>query len=86
MNNLKYNTSNYVPRLSIDITEEQSKGLSVLEFGMRKQIFHLIIDDLLKLFEKHSPVLIIGAMLEKSIGVKEICKLKLKEKSNGDNK
>jgi len=69
----------YVPRLSIDITEEQAKGLSVLEFGMRKQVFHLIIDDLLALFAKHSPGIVIGALLAKSIGVKEICKLKLKE-------
>ena len=70
----------YTPRLSIDITEEQNHALGVLDWGMKKQIFHLIIDDLISLFNKHSPGIVIGALLERSIGVKEICRLKLKEK------
>ncbi len=68
------------PRLTIDITETQSRGLSRhLEHGMRKILFGLIVDDLLRLFDKHGASMVIGAMVERAISLKEICKLELKE-------
>ena len=65
-------------RLSIDITHEQKTKLDmVLDHGMRKIVFHLIINDLLELCETHGSGLVIGALVQKSIGVKELCKLKV---------
>ena len=66
------------PRLTIDITETQSKGLSRhLEHGMRKILFGLIVDDLLRLFDEFGASMVIGAMVERAISLKEICKLDL---------
>lgn len=77
---------NYSPRLSIDITEEQRKGLDkFLEFGMRKVIFHLLIDSFIESCEKYGHSIIIGALVERSIGIKELAKLKL-EARNGNDK
>jgi len=70
----------YTKRLSVDISEEQSLGLDrYLEHGMKKQIFHLLIDNLLELFEKHGAAIVIGALMTKVIGVKEVAKLNLEE-------
>ncbi len=66
------------PRLTIDITESQARGLSKhLEHGMRKILFGLVVDDLLRLFDKHGASMVIGAMVERAISLKEICKLDL---------
>ena len=69
------------PRLSVDITEEQSQGLlRYLDHGMRKAIFGVLIDDLLELFEKHGAGPVIGLLIERSITLKDVCRLKkLKE-------
>lgn len=65
------------PRLSVDITEEQNQKLvQYLDHGMRKAIFGVIIDDLLSLFEKHGAGPILGLLIERSITLKEVCKLK----------
>jgi len=64
-------------RLTVDITNEQAKGLNKhLEYGMRRILFHVIIDDLLDLFDKYGAGVIIGALMSKAISLKEICKLK----------
>jgi len=70
----------YKQRLTIDITDKQAKGLSKhLEHGMRKLLFHAIIDDLLRLFDKHGSDRTIGALVSRAISLKDICKLNVKE-------
>ncbi len=72
--------TNYQPRLTVDITEDQAKGLRKhLPHGWRVVLFGLIIDNLLELFDKYGVPVVLGSMTEKAIGLKEICKLKLEE-------
>jgi len=68
--------SEYRPRLSVDITEEQRRKLDrYLDYGMRKMLFGVVIDDLLELFEKHGVGPILGLFVERSISLREVCKL-----------
>uniref|UniRef100_A0A6M3JG36 Uncharacterized protein n=1 Tax=viral metagenome TaxID=1070528 RepID=A0A6M3JG36_9ZZZZ len=68
--------SEYRPRLSVDITEEQRRKLDrYLDYGMRKMLFGVVIDDLLHLFEEHGVGPILGLFVERSISLREICKL-----------
>ena len=68
-----------MPRLTVDITDHQYEILMPLEWGHRKLLFGLVIDSLEDLFKKYGSDIIIGAMVTKSISIKNICKLKLKE-------
>jgi hypothetical protein len=76
---------NNIHKFSIEITDKQFYGLQIIEFGMKKIIFQLLIDDLLELFAKHSPGKVMGAIVSRSIGLKEICKLSLEEAKNVNN-
>lgn len=68
------------PRLSVDITENQSQKLSkYLDFGMKKVVFGVIVDDLIYLIEKYGAGKVLGLLLERSITLKEISKINLKE-------
>lgn len=70
-----------MPRLTVEITERQQFGLRKhLEHGMQKVLFGLIIDDLLRLFDKHGPGTVIGAMVSRAISLKEICQLETKDR------
>jgi len=70
----------YKQRLTIDITDEQAKGLSKhLEHGMRRLLFHAIIDDTLRLFDRHGSDKVIGALVSRAISLKDICKLDIEE-------
>ena len=72
--------SEYRPRLSIDISEAQASGLNKhLDYGMKKMVFGVIIDDLLRLFDKHGAGQIIGLFVERSISLKETSQLHTKE-------
>lgn len=67
------------PRLSVDITDEQDQKLTqYLDYGMKKAIFGVLVDDLLALIEKHGAGPILGFLLERSITLREVCKIKLK--------
>ncbi|RLC32198.1 MAG: hypothetical protein DRH37_01200 [Deltaproteobacteria bacterium] len=62
-----------MPRLSIDISEEKSRAIDkILKHGMRVVIFNLLIDDLLKNCKEHGAGKIIGALVERDIGIKEL--------------
>ena len=72
-----------MPRLTVDITREQQHGLRKhLEFGMQKVLFSLIIDDLLRLFDKHGPGTVIGAMVSRAISLKDISQLEINDGYN----
>ena len=70
----------YRPRLNVEITQAQSDGLRKhLEFGMQKLLIGVILDDLLKIFDKYGVDKVIGALVEKAISLKDVCKLELKD-------
>ena len=72
--------TDYRPRLSIDIREDQARELTKhLDHGMRKVLFGVVIDDLLRLFKKHGSAKIIGLLVERSISLREVCELRLEE-------
>lgn len=66
------------PRLSVDITQEQDEKLSrYLDHGMRKQVFGVLVEDLIRLIEAHGESKILGLLITRSIGIKELSKLDL---------
>ncbi len=70
----------YKPKLSVEITKEQHLGLQRhLEFGMQKLLIGVILDDLLELFNKYGADKVIGALVEKAISLKDVCKLEVKD-------
>lgn len=70
------------PRLSIEINEEQFNKLQrLIPWGVKNQIFKVIIDDLIKALEKDSQ-LVIGAFLSRRLGLTDILS-KGKEKNGG---
>ena len=66
-----------MPRLNVEITDMQKVALDrILEHGMRKPVFQLIIDDLIDLCETYGAGVVIGALVTKRISLKNICNLK----------
>jgi len=74
----------YVPRLSIDLTQEQHDQLNkiICQHGLKKLVFTCIIDDFISLCNKHGAGEIIGALTSKVIGINEICNLVMKDKND----
>jgi len=79
--NVDYNLVDYKPRLTVELTEEHKKKLDHYfgEHGRKKEIIFVIFDDLFRLVEKHGVDKVVGALVERAISLKEICKLELKE-------
>ena len=71
---------NYRPRLSIVLTDKQHKALQrLIPWGVQKQLFSIIVDDVIRLMERHGQVFI-AAALSKAIKMEEYSSLKLEEK------
>lgn len=65
----------YRPRLSEEITAEQADALrELIPWGMRKQIFSVLVDDLIRILRDGGDqrMEVLGLILDKSIGVKDI--------------
>lgn len=70
--------SEYKPRLTVDITEEQKRKLSMhLEHGMQKPLFHFIINELIRYFDEYGAHRVIGALIGRHIELKDVLKLDL---------
>jgi hypothetical protein len=55
--------SDWRPRLSIDITAEQSEALGkYIPWGLRKMVFSALIDLLISAFEKGGPEVLLSVM------------------------
>jgi len=66
--------SEWRPRLSIEITEEQFLSLQqLIPHGLRKAIFSCIIDDLIIML-KTDPSFIVGAILARELKLDKIMK------------
>ena len=62
------------PRLSIEIDEKQYQKLQeLITWGVKNQIFKLIIDDLIDALEKNGQH-VIGALLSRKLNLRDISK------------
>ena len=62
------------PRLSIDLGDERFKKLQdLVPWGVKTQLFLVIIDDLIDVLEKHGPMAV-GAILSKKVKLVDILK------------
>jgi len=72
--------SEFRPRLSVDITEAQSKALyKYLDWGEKRRLFAIILDDLIIAFEKFGADKVIGAMKARELKLLDVVKLDLGE-------
>ena len=71
-------TSDYIPRLSINISLEQKKRLArILEWGVRRRVFSIIIEDFLTVAEdpERGPAFI-GGILSRKIHIEDFVRVK----------
>ena len=74
-------SNDWRPRLSINIDDEQYKKLQALiPWGVKGQVFQIIIDDLIKLLETHGTE-VLGAILHKKVSLEDYSSLVKKEES-----
>lgn len=69
----------YVPKLTIDITEKQYRRLqNLLPHGFKKIIFGILIDDLCDLLESNSQERerILGAFMQRAVDIRVLGTLK----------
>lgn len=72
----------YVPRLNVEIRQDQFEQLQqLLEHGLRKPIFEVLIDDLIR-WLKLDKGFVVGAILNKRVGLKELCGLDAEDGNN----
>jgi hypothetical protein len=75
----------YTPRLSVEISEEDSFALRRhLPTGFQKVIFNIIIKDLLRLFDKFGANKVVAAFCNQDISLEKMCRLNL-EPTNDDH-
>ena len=66
----------YKPRLSIEISEEQSAALSrLIPWGLKGTLFQVIIDDIIELIEKEGEI-VIAAIIKKKLHIDNFPSLK----------
>lgn len=76
----------YLPRLQVEISEEHKQKLDRYfgDWGQKKLMVYVILEDLFALIEKFGQAEVIGALASRGITLNEICKMKLKEKHGND--
>jgi len=68
----KKKVNDWRPRLSLEIDQEQYQKLqSLIPWGVKNQIFRVIISDLIEVIEKEGP-LVIAALLSRKIKLSDI--------------
>jgi len=68
-------STDYRPRLSIDLTEHQRKELDRILYthGFRRAVFSVIIDDLIESVNRHGPDILSG-LLARAIKLEDLSK------------
>jgi hypothetical protein len=62
----------YTPRLSIDISQSQhDKLVNLVPWGVKNVLFRAIVDDVIELIDEHGPI-VIAAILEKRLRIKNL--------------
>lgn len=74
----------YRPRLSVDLTEEQYKGLSRIPWGLQRPLFSAIIDDLNSLMDKGLTEQVVSAIVAGLIKPRDIIQT-IDKVQNGGN-
>ncbi|GAF96642.1 unnamed protein product [marine sediment metagenome] len=65
----------YKSRLSVEITEEQRKELvRLIPWGVKSQLFSVIIDDVIGMIKKHG-TMYIAAVLDRSLNLEDYTSL-----------
>ena len=66
------------PRLSIPITREQQRLLQqYIPWGSQSTIFRLIIDDLIKMMQRHGSGKVLGAFLSRAVELDDLINIKV---------
>lgn len=67
--------SQYRPRLSIDLTDEQREALDQIlgQHGLQRAVFSVIVDDLIDSVNKHGPKIVSG-LIARAIKLDDIVK------------
>ena len=69
----------YRPRLTVEITEEQQRKLTnYINWGLRKSLFQVIIDDIIENIEQHGEIFI-AAILTRTIKFGKKAKFEVKD-------
>ena len=69
----------YRPRLSIDLTEEQQMDLSrLIPWGVKGQLFSIIVDDVIRNMKEHGQIFI-AAALSRAIKLEDYTSLNVKK-------
>ena len=64
--------SEYRPRLSIEISEEQNHSLGkLIPWGVKNELFSVIVDDVIELLEKNGSI-VLAAILTKKLKVSDL--------------
>ena len=67
----------YRPRFQVDISIEHAQKLNkYLDYGMRKAVVNVFLEDLFSLIETHGAGPVIGLFVSRSISLKDVCKIK----------
>ena len=70
--------NDYRPRLTLDIPEETLNELrSLIPWGIRSQLFTVIINDLNETLKTHGAGFVVGALLQRDIQLKDILQIDL---------
>jgi hypothetical protein len=65
----------YRPRLTIELREDQYHKLNkLLSHGQRKQLFQVIVDDLIQALEEYGPV-VMAALYERTVKLQNFSKV-----------
>jgi hypothetical protein len=68
----------YRPRLSVEITEEQARQLrDLIPWGSRKQLFSIIVEDVIRLLREHGTTYI-AAVLARQLKLEDYISLEVK--------
>jgi len=72
----------YRPRLSIEISLEQSQALrNLIPWGLRRQLFQTIVDDVIRLTRSHGHTFI-AAVLSSSIKLEDYSSLEVSKNAD----
>ena len=72
------------PRLSIELTDEQHKELQrLIPWGLQRQVFSPIVDDVIRLVKKHGQIFI-SAVLMKEIKLEDYSSINLEDNDGHD--
>ena len=72
------NSKEWRPRLSVEITPEQSRSLTnLIPHGMIKPLFRALVDDVIEMTEKHGEMFL-AAVIARQLKLKDFSRLEVR--------